>query len=255
MGYLKRPRGRYVLLGLGLILGGGLFALSVWFFVGYMPLVALGASSVMLGTVSLALGRSLPGISSEASTILMEAHRLNMEALVEEFGLRTTAIYLPSSLTNGQARALIPFSDGTVNLSSSNSIDQRLIAKFGPGPDDYGLLVATAGSAAVSFGSSAAEGSVGEFESALADLIIGVMDLSDSVRVRQIDGKQISVEVSRPALDERNDVASEVLGSPLGSIAATLAAETFGIAVSVASEEKSGRWHVIELQLLPEVVA
>ena len=113
---LKGLRGRYSLLGFGLIFGGGSLALSVWFIFGYMPLVAFGVSGVMLGGVSLALGRSLPSISPEASTMLMEAGRQNLAALVEQFGLRATALYLPASITNGQSRALIPFSGASIHL-------------------------------------------------------------------------------------------------------------------------------------------
>jgi hypothetical protein len=52
-----------------------------------------GISGVILGVVSLALGRSLPRISPEASLMLLEAGSDNIAILVEELGLRARAIY------------------------------------------------------------------------------------------------------------------------------------------------------------------
>ena len=69
---MTESRKRYILLRLGLILGGGLFAAAAWLILGYMPLAALGISGVILGVVSLALGSSLPRISPEASLMLLE---------------------------------------------------------------------------------------------------------------------------------------------------------------------------------------
>ena len=63
------------------------------------------------------------------------------------------------------------------------------------------------------------------------------------------------MEVSRPVLNGRNDVVGEVLGSPVASIAATMTAESFDRPVSVVSENKKGRWHVIELRLHPQAMA
>jgi hypothetical protein len=174
---MTESRKRYILLGLGLILGGGLFAAAAWLILGYMPLAALGISGVILGVVSLALGRSLPRISPEASLMLLEAGSDNIAALVEELGLRAGAIYLPTSLTQGRPRALIPLHRDPVQPVLQKPVEQRLIVQFGPGQDDYGILVATPGSPALGLIEAPEEDSPGDLEAALSGLLVGRLDL------------------------------------------------------------------------------
>jgi hypothetical protein len=249
---MRGSRHRYILLGFGLLLGGGLFATAAWLIVGYMPLVALGISGVILGMISLALGRSLPRISPEASLVILEAGADNIAALVEELGLHAKAIYLPTSFTRGQPRALIPLHGNSVQPVIQKQIDQRLIVQFGPGHDDYGVLVATPGSPALGLIESPEAGLPGDLGEALSALLSGTLDLVDKVRVGRASEK-IVIEVSRPALLPRSHPTYAVLGSPIASIAATVAAESLGRPVSVASESPRGRWQVIELELQSEM--
>jgi hypothetical protein len=243
---------RYILLGLGLILGSGLFAAAAWLILGYMPLAALGISGVILGVVSLALGRSLPRVLPEVSLMLLEAGFDNIAALVEELGLRAGAIYLPTSLTQGRPRALIPLHRNSIQPVIQKPVEQRLIVQFGPGPDDYGALVATPGSPALSLIETPGIGSSGALEDALSGLLVGRLDVVDAVRVER-SGEKIVIEVAHPALPARSHPAYTVLGSPIASIVATVAAESLGQPVSVTSESSYGRWQVIALELQPEV--
>jgi hypothetical protein len=245
-------RKRYILLGLGLILGGGLFAAAAGLILEYMPLAALGISGVILGVVSLALGRSLPRISPEASLILLEAGSDNIAALVEELGLRARAIYLPTSLTQGRPRALIPLHRNSVQPVIQKPVEQRLIVQFGPGRDDYGVLVATPGSPALGLIEASEGGSTSDLEAALSGLLVGRLDLVDAVRVRR-SSENVVIEVDHPALPVHNHPAYTVLGSPIASIAATVAAESLGQPVSVTSEIPNGRCQTIVLELQPEV--
>jgi hypothetical protein len=245
-------RKRYILLGLGLILGGGLFAAAAGLILEYMPLAALGISGVILGVVSLALGRSLPRISPEASLMLLEAGSDNIMALVEELGLRARAIYLPTSFTQGQPRALIPLHGNPVQPVIQKPVERRLIVQFGPGPDDYGVLVATPGSPTLSLIETPETGSSGALEDALSDLLVGRLDMVNAVRVER-SGEKITIEVAHPALPLRSHPAYTVLGSPIASIVATVAAESLGQPASVTSESSYGRWQVIALELQPEV--
>ena len=98
----------YNLLGLALALTGGAMAAVSYLILDSIPLTALGMSMVILGVISLTLGRTRPKISPEASAILLETGLENMAAIVEELGLRSKAIYVPSSLTDGRPRALVP---------------------------------------------------------------------------------------------------------------------------------------------------
>jgi hypothetical protein len=249
---MTESRNRYILLGLGLILGSGLFTAAAWLILGYMPLAALGISGVILGVVSLALGRSLPRISPEASLMLLEAGSDNIAILVEELGLHARAIYLPTSLTQGRPRALIPLHSGPVRPAIQKHVEQRLIVQFGPGHDDYGVLVATPGSPALGLIKVPEGGSPGDLEDSLSALLTGALDLVDAVRVRR-DSEKIVIEVAHPALPLRSHPAYTVLGSPIASIVATVAAESLERPVSVDYEILNGHWQVIVLELQPEV--
>ena len=63
----------------------------------------------------------------------------------------------------------------------------------------------------------------------------------------------MTVEVARPLLTRRSHPAYSILGSPIASIVAAVAAESSGRPVSVISETPKGRWHLIELEIQPEV--
>ena len=240
------------MLGLVLALGGILSATVAWFILAYMPLVALGISAVILGAVSLALGKSLPRISPDASLILLEAGLENIAALTEELGLRGKAMYLPSFLTNDRPRAVIPFHNNDVKPVIQWKVEKRLIVRFGPGPDDYGILVATPGSQALGLLEVQNRGSTGDFESELSGLLVGTLDLANSVRVSR-NGDSMTVDVGRPLLTHRGHSAYSILGSPIASIVAAVAAESLGRPVSVMGETGKGHHHLIELELQPEV--
>lgn len=249
---MTESRKRYILLGLGLILGSGLFAAAAWLVLEYMPLAALGISGVILGVVSLALGRSLPRISPEASLMLLEAGADNIVALVEELGLHAKAIYLPTSLTQGRPRALIPLHGNSVQPVVQKQIERRLIVHFGSGHDDYGILVATPGSPALGLIEAPEGDSPGDLEAALSGLLVGRLDLVDAVRIRR-GSERIVIQVAHPAIPSHSHPAYTVLGTPIASIVATVAAESLGRPVSVFTESSYGRWQIIALELQPEV--
>jgi len=247
---MTEDRYRYGWLALGLLLGGGLFALAAWFFIGYMPLVALGVSGVILGAGAFAIGDSHLRISADASLMLLRAGSDNISALVEELGLHTTAVYLPTSLTQGQPRALVPLHRNFSPLAIQKPMAQRLIVNFGPGPEDHGILVSTLGSAALETAEIPDNGSPSEIEAALSSLLVGTLDLAYGVRVDR-EGEYFKVKAARPGLYRRRRLADTVLGSPLASIVATVVAESVGQPVSISGESSQGRWHVINLALQP----
>ena len=246
-------RQRYRLLGVVLIAGGAAVGAMAWFVLDYKPLVALGISGLILGAVSMALARSLSRLSGDASLLMLRAGLDNVSALVEELGLREKALYLPTSLTQGRARALICFHTDSSRPVLSRELDRRLIVSYGPGPEDYGILVSTPGSGVLELVESPEGASTAELEATLSAALVGALDLADSVRVGQVD-ERITVEISRPVLGKESHPSYAVLGSPVASIAATLVAEGLGRAVSVISESPDGRWHRVELQVEPKVV-
>ena len=93
----------YRLLGIGLTIAGAIFAPVSYFIISSIPLTAIALSSVMIGFTSIALASSRPQISPEASRLILETGMENIAALLEELGLNHKAIYLPSTMREGNA--------------------------------------------------------------------------------------------------------------------------------------------------------
>ncbi len=213
------------------------------------PLTALGFSTVIVGGVSLALGRGQPKIPAQASEILLQSGMENISAIVEELGLKSKAVYLPSSMTAGKPQALIPMHSnphppqlGTIVLP------KRLIVKYGPQPEDMGLLVTTPGSAVAGMVTAKSDSIEGDLEAALTLVLVGTTSFADGARVTKED-EVIRVEISNPRLEYRKMWVYESLGSPLASIVASVVAEVLNKPVSVDSEQYSKGKCVIELKL------
>ena len=94
--------------GLGLIVAGCLVSLSAYFIFLLTWLTALGISMLILAIIFLVLGRTIPELSPEVSRLLLETGIENITSMIEELGIRTKAIYLPSSLTGSRPQALVP---------------------------------------------------------------------------------------------------------------------------------------------------
>jgi hypothetical protein len=214
------------------------------------PLTALGLSTIILGGVSIALGRGQPKIPPEASAILLQSGVENISAIVEELGLKSKAIYLPSSMTAGKPKALIPLHSNPNAPHLGNLVlPKRLIVKHGPNPEDVGLLVTTPGSAVAGMVTAKSDSAEGDLEAALTLVLAGTISLADGARVTMGEGG-IRVEVSNPRLEYRKMWVYESLGSPLASIVASVVAEVLDKPISVDSEQYSRGKCVIELRLM-----
>lgn len=244
-----RAKNPYMLLGLGLLLTGVWLAPVAHFLLDSTPLSALGMSLMILGVVCLVLGRTRPTISPEVSALLLETSLENISAIIEELGLRAKAVYLPSSMTQGQPQALIPLHSNPSLPLIAKPLPKRLIVKYGPSPEDIGLLIATPGSATTKMLESMPGPTSGELEDALSSILDGMLDIADSVRVTMTD-KNVTVEVSNPRIEYRNIRFYECLGSPLASIAAALAAEALDKPIAIESEAHGKGKSVIELVTL-----
>jgi hypothetical protein len=213
------------------------------------PLTALGLSTVILGGVSLALGRGQPKIPYQASEILLQSGVENISAIVEELGLKSKAIYLPSSMTAGKPQAFIPLRSNPQPPQLGNIVlPKRLIVKYGSQPKDVGLLVTTPGSAVAGMVTAKSDSTEGDLEDALTLVLAGTISLADGARVTMED-EVIRVEISNPRLEYRKMWVYESLGSPIASIVASVVAEVLDKPVAVNSEQYSRGKCVIELKL------
>lgn len=237
------------MLGLGLLLTGLCLTPVAHFLLDSTPLTALGICLVILGAVCLVLGGSRPKISPEVSAILLETGLENISILVEELGLRSKAIYLPSSVTHGQPQALIPLHSNPPLPLIGRTLPKRLIAKYGPNPEDIGLLITTPGSATTKMLELRSVSTSAEMETALSSILSGVLDMVDSVRV-DMTGESVAIEVSNPQMKYNNLRLYECLGSPLASIVAALAAETLDKPIVIESEVHNEDKSMIKLGIL-----
>lgn len=242
-------RNPYTLLGFGLTLSGATLSPVFYFILGSVPLSALGLSFIMLGLTCIALANTRPPISPEASQMMLQTGIQNTAALLEELGLNAKAIYLPRSLRNGRSQALIPLRENLASVQISDRIPGRLIVRYGRDPDDLGIAVTTPGSICL----DGLEGELGpssaDLASALTHILVGMLDIASSVSVNA-GNSRVNVQVSNPKLSYENIWFYRSLGSPLASIAATVASEALDKPVMVAQEEHRGGKSVIELEVL-----
>ena len=100
-----------------LVLTGGLLMILSYLVLQSTPFTALGISALITSSVCFAIGNGQSKIPPEASIILSESGVENISAIVEELGLKSKAVYLPSSMTGDKPKALIPL-DSSLNSAA-----------------------------------------------------------------------------------------------------------------------------------------
>jgi hypothetical protein len=236
------------MLGAILLIAGLLLAATSYFILHYTPFTALGLSTIILAAVSFALGRGQPKIPPEISSMLLDSGLENTAAIMEELGIGSRAVYLPSGMAGGKPRALLPISSSAQPGTAIQRLPNRLIVRYGQGTEEMGLLVNTLGSAVVGrFGPENLHG--GDIEGALSSVLTGATDLVDSVKAVQ-SGELIMVEVTNPRIEHENLKIFDNLGSPLASVVASVISEATGGPVTINSESRSGKKLVVELRAL-----
>ncbi len=236
-------------MGVGLCLAGAVFAPMAYLILGSVPLTAVAVSTIVIGIVCIALANTRPYISPEACQILLETGMENTAALLEELGLRNKALYLPSTMRDGRPQAIIPLEDGDIKLIQGK-IPGRLIVRYGAAPDDMAIAVTTPGSMSTELLKTPPGPASGEIEGAASYILIGVLDLADSVTVNLSDAR-IEVLVKGARLHYEDIWYYRCLGSPIASITAAICSEAFGKPVRIEEESYShGKSH-ITLEVLP----
>ena len=239
----------YTWAGLGLLVAGSLVSLSSYFILLLTWLTTLGISMLILSFILLTLGRTIPKLSPGVSTLLLETGIDNIATIVEELGISSKAIYLPSSLTSGKPQALIPLHSNPPPSLITKGLPQRLIVKYGASPDDIGLLLSTTGTTAVGMLELRPGPTSAELESALTSLFRGILGVADGTRV--INHKNhITVEIYNPRIENKTTWFHQCLGGPLASIVASVAAEAWDRPVTITQEEHRRGKCSIELEVL-----
>ena len=239
----------YSQLGLGLVLAGAALIPTSYLLLSSIPLTALGIALVVLGAICLVLGRTRPRIPPEVSSLLMETGLENLASLLEELGLKSKGVYLPSSLTSGQPQALIPLHSNPQFPRLKQAVPKRLIVQYGSNPEDIGLLVTTVGSNIMSMLESEPGSSAEEITAALTTILVGTLDVADGVKVHLGDNSAV-VTISHPRLEYKNTWLYESLGSPLACVTASLVAEAMDKPVIIERDEQKRGENLIELHIL-----
>jgi hypothetical protein len=239
----------YRLLGIGLTIAGAIFAPVAYFIIKSIPLTAIALSSIMVGFTSIALASSRPQISPEASQLILETGMENIAALLEELGLNHKAIYLPSSMRDGNAQALIPLSGEIDVRRIKGKIPRRLIVRYGDNPGDMAIAVTAPGGTGLDKMEIKSGPTSSEIEQAVTYVLTGLLDLANSVEVRMSE-KQLDIEVTGPKLHFENVWYYRCMGSPIASIVASIASEGIGKPLRIQEESYQKGKNLIRLEVL-----
>ena len=240
----------YRLLGLGLCLAGVIFAPISYFIIGSVPLTAVGISAVILGFTCIALANTRPYISPEACQLMLKTGTENTAALLEELGIRSKAIYLPSTMRDGHPQALIPLGKDQDIKWIKDKIPGRLIVRYGVNPEDMAIAVTTPGSTNIEMLETSPGPTAGEIESAASYILTGVLDVANAVTVNLADGR-VNAEISGSKLHYENIWYYRSLGSPVASIVATIVSEALRKPVRITEESYNEGKSLITLEVLP----
>ena len=240
---------RYRFLGVGLIVGGAVFAPVAYYIINSIPLTAIALSSTMIGFTSFALATTRPRISPEASQMIFETGMENIASLLEELGINNKAIYLPSSMRTGNAQALIPLNEDINIQRIKGKIPGQLIVHYGDNPGEIGIVVTAPGGVGLNNLEINPGPTLSEIEQMLTYVLTGLLDIANSVSV-YLSEKQLYVEVTKPKLHYENIRYYRCIGSPIASIVATIASDGLGKPIRIKEESYHKGVSTILLEVL-----
>jgi hypothetical protein len=239
----------YRLLGIALTVAGAISAPVFYFIVGAVPLTAVSLSAVLIGLTCVVLANARPYISSEACQMLLKTGMENTAALLEELGVANKAIYLPSDRMEGRSQAIIPLTDKLDIRNTQVKLPGRLIIRYGAGLEAMAIAVTTPGNVSIGLLASKPGSTPDEIESALNYILTGVLDIANSASVNVFDST-VKVEVSGAKFSYENIWYYRCLGSPIASIAASIASEALGKLVRIQEESRKKGKFTITLEVL-----
>lgn len=245
---LLKNKNAYIWAGFSLLVAGGLIAVPSYFIFQLTWLTALGICMLILSFILIALGKAVPKLPPEVCSLLLETGVDNISSLIEELGIKSKAIYLPSSLASKYPRAFIPLHTNGKHPEITKALPKRLIARYGSSPEDIGLLISTIGSTATSMLESKPGATSDELESALTTLLTGRLGVADSTRVI-CNNNHIKVEIIKPRLENGTSWSNQCLGGPLATVVASVAAEAWDKPMTISQETQVNGKYSVELEV------
>jgi len=247
-GKVRTDRNAYTWTGLGLLVAGAIVVLASMLVLSSLVwLTALGIAMLIIAFILLALARTISRVTPEVGMLLLETGIDNIATVVEELGIRSKPVYLPSSLTGGRPQALIPLHSNPSLPKITSALPRRFIVRYGTGPDDVGLLITTAGTVAADMLESTPSPSATQLESSLASLMVGKLGAADRVRVYVVE-PGFRVEIHALRIQSTGTWTHQCLDSSLASVVASVAAEAWNKPFIVAREGQHGRTYTVEIE-------
>lgn len=210
------------------------------------PGAVVAVAVLVLGIVLVSLGHTRPEVPPSLALLLARAGYDNTARLLEETGVRSRAVYLPSSMCGDTPMAAIPADGNTTLTYLQGKLASRLIVR--DGEDGLALLLATPGSYSLGLLDAPVGRSLDEAETALTTLACGSLGLATAVHIGAREtGLQVTFEGYAEPQRFTNGAVEACLGSPLAGIAATVLAESLQCPVVLQTEERSGRGLVVHV--------
>jgi hypothetical protein len=206
-----------------------------YFILGLVPLAATGISAIMIGFACINIARTRPDIAGEYSELLLKTGMETTEELLEELGLRNKAIYVPSSISGGKPKALIPLEPDKVIHLSGGKLTGMLLVGYGDNPDDKAIAVNTLGSKIIDMLETEPGQTSGDIEAAISYILTGVLDVASSVTV-YITGNEVIAEIGGLRINYEENRYFRCLGSPIASIIAAISGEALRKPVRIKEE-------------------
>ena len=173
----------------------------------------------------------------------------NTAALLEELGLTSKAIYLPSTMRDGHPQALIPLVEDRDVQRVKGQIPGRLIVRYGVNHEDMAIAVTTPGSLNIDMLETKPGPTPDGIAAAATYILTGVLDIASSVTVHLADAR-VEVEVRGSRLSYEDIWYYRCLGSPTASIVAAISAEALQKPVRIKEESYNKGKSRIVLEVL-----
>ena len=124
-----------------------------------------------------------------------------------------------------------------------------MIVRYGAAPGDMAIAVTTPGSMSIELLKTTPGPTPEEIESAASYILIGMLDLADSVTV-SLSGARVDVLVRGARLHYEETWYCRCLGSPIASIVAAICSEALSKPVRIGKESCSHGESHITLEVL-----
>jgi len=214
-------------------------------------------SSYIIGDLNISFGKHILRYrywstkdTARSSALLLQSGTENISALVEELGLKSKAVYLPSSITGGKPQALIPLHSNPPYATLAKSyFPSGLSSNTEPTLKKWACSLQLLDQLFSETIASKPDATEADLESTLTSILSGNLNLADNAKVT-IDNDIMHVEVSNPRLENKKMWIYESIGTPLASIVASALAQMLNEPIIIEEDQTLKGKTLLKLKLL-----